>query len=669
MPIENTQNNVMSVYSKNITENKSKAKIQKKIQSVVNDMIQPVINEKSLLEKQNLASNIITKTIRNSVADKAYSHMFSTGKAWKEMEMSSTGIKIMRQLSTDNIRKLYRDLTPLNEKETIFFDRMLKMKFTATHASNAIITNENNTMELFSRKKLEQRAIDFEKNHTEADDINEIGNDDFVFFSLEPGEGGKKKRSRFGKYIYTVDFDNPVFTQIAWGSLQDQILNQTGNVRTHIKGLSEESYNYLSERNIENKETMFIGKDIKTGLVMSLIKLFRNIPDDDKEKLLSINTVDGMNKLINGIFRPEIKVPRHFFSKDVGVYFTDVKGLKLTSSDFDNKHQMLSAIKECADAFFFASSRLKEDEELIIEAMPDNLKILEHVPEKVKNERALALKLVSTNGLTLSYLPDNFKDDLEIVQQAVKNNSDALQFSSTRLKNDRSVVLLAMQHDEQSLKYASEQYRDDETLVFPLIRKDGLFLQYVSDRLKNDKSLVCSAINNNIYAIKYASEELRNSDIMRNAIKNDSALLEFASERLRDEESLIQEAIQKDSDALMYASERLKDKESIIQAAIQTNSYSLMYASDRIKNNEEIVLQAIQKKGQALEYASDSLRNNMRIVSTAVIQNGLALKFASTELRDNEDIVMLAIKNDDRALRYASDRIKTKIMSMKAHLD
>ncbi|AUT30031.1 DUF4116 domain-containing protein [Escherichia marmotae] len=648
MPIENTQNNVMSVYSKNITENKSKAKIQKKIQkkiqSVANDMIQPVINEKSLLEKQNLASNIITKTIRNSVADKAYSHMFSTGKAWKEMEMSSTGIKIMRQLSTDNIRKLYRDLTPLNEKETIFFDRMLKMKFTATHASNAIITNENNTMELFSRKKLEQRAIDFEKNHTEPDDINEIGNDDFVFFSLEPGEGGKKNRSRFGKYIYTVDFDNPVFTQIAWGSLQDQILNQTGNVRTHIKGLSEEAYNYLSERNIENKETMFIGKDIKTGLVMSLIKLFRNIPDDDKEKLLSINTVDGMNKLINGIFRPEIKVPRHFFSKDVGVYFTDVKGLKLTSSDFDNKHQMLSAIKECADAFFFASSRLKEDEELIIEAMPDNLKILGHVPEKVKNERALALKLVSTNGLALSYLPDNFKDDLEIVQQAVKNNSDALQFSSTRLKNDRSVVLLAMQHDEQSLKYASEQYRDDETLVFPLIRKDGLFLQYVSDRLKNDKSLVCSAINNNIYAIKYASEELRNSDIMRNAIKNDSALLEFASKRLRDEESLIQEAIQKDSDALMYA-------------------------SDRIKNNEEIVLQAIQKKGQALEYASDSLRNNMRIVSTAVIQNGLALKFASTELRDNEDIVMLAIKNDDRALRYASDRIKTKIMSMKAHLD
>ncbi|EHJ4094687.1 DUF4116 domain-containing protein [Escherichia fergusonii] len=45
---------------------------------------------------------------------------------------------------------------------------------------------------------------------------------------------------------------------------------------------------------------------------------------------------------------------------------------------------------------------------------------------------------------------------------------------------------------------------------------------------------------------------------MRNAIKNDSALLEFASERLR-------------------------DKESIIQAAIQTNSYSLMYASDRIQ--------------------------------------------------------------------------------------
>lgn len=633
MQIKNTQNNVMSVYSENVI--KSEMEIKNKIQMVTNENILPLINENLFLEKQNLASNIITRAIRNYVADKAYSHMFSTGRAWKEMSISLTGIKAMRQISTNNIRKLYQELTPLNDKEAIFFERMLKMKFTATHASNAIITNKNNIMELFSRRKLVQRDINFEKNHTEVDDIKEIANDDFVFFSLEPGEGGKKSRSRFGKYIYNVDFESPVFALIAWGSLQDQILNTTGDVRRHIKGLSEETYRYLSEQNIENKETMFIGKDMKTGLAMWLIKLFRKISDEDRYKLLSMNTVNDMNKLINGIFRPEIKVPRHYFSKSVDVYFTDVKGLKLTSSDFDNKYKMLSVIKECADAFFFASPTLKEDGEIIIEAVKNNIKILECVPEKVKNERAFALKLVSINGLAIYYLPDKFKDDFEMVQQAVKNNSKALQFSSERLRNDRSIVLLAMQHDEQSLKYASERYRDDETLILPLIRNDGLFLQYASDRLKNDRDVVSCAVNNNVVAIKYASKELRNSDIMLNAIKENCTLLEFASERL-------------------------KDKESIIQEAIKTNSYVLKYASDRIKDNEEIVLQAIQKEGNALEYASDRLKNSIKIVSAAVMKNGLALKFASTELRNNEDIVMLATQNDDRALRYASDSIKIK---------
>ena len=49
--------------------------------------------------------------------------------------------------------------------------------------------------------------------------------------------------------------------------------------------------------------------------------------------------------------------------------------------------------------------------------------------------------------------------------------------------------------------------------------------------------------------------------------------------------------------SLEYASDRLKDNEEIVKIAVQYNGYSLQYASDRLKDNEEIVKIAIQNDG------------------------------------------------------------------------
>ena len=59
----------------------------------------------------------------------------------------------------------------------------------------------------------------------------------------------------------------------------------------------------------------------------------------------------------------------------------------------------------------------------------------------------------------------------------------------------------------------------------------------------------------------------------------------------------------------------------------------LEYASDRLKNNKEIVLEAVKQNGLALEYASDRLKNNEEIVVTAIKQYESALQFASYRLR------------------------------------
>jgi hypothetical protein len=52
---------------------------------------------------------------------------------------------------------------------------------------------------------------------------------------------------------------------------------------------------------------------------------------------------------------------------------------------------------------------------------------------------------------------------------------------------------------------------------------------------------------------------------------------------------------------------------------------ALRFASERLKNNKTIVSLAVQKDGLPLEFASDRLRNDEEIVSLAVQNDGEAL--------------------------------------------
>ncbi|EJC1212110.1 hypothetical protein MX350_004639, partial [Vibrio parahaemolyticus] len=55
-------------------------------------------------------------------------------------------------------------------------------KFAITHATDANVINSNKTMTLFSRKKLEERNINFRSGLSTSRDVDELKNDDFVFF-------------------------------------------------------------------------------------------------------------------------------------------------------------------------------------------------------------------------------------------------------------------------------------------------------------------------------------------------------------------------------------------------------------------------------------------------------------------------------------------------------
>ncbi|EFC37507.1 predicted protein [Naegleria gruberi] len=134
-------------------------------------------------------------------------------------------------------------------------------------------------------------------------------------------------------------------------------------------------------------------------------------------------------------------------------------------------------------------------------------------------------------------------------------------------------------------------------------------------------------------------------------------LLEFASERIRNDETLALIAVQNDVDALMDVSINLRENRDFALKVVQldiSNSYkkSTMKYLNKFKDDYEIVLKAVRQCGISLANTAIRLRYDKQIIEEAVKSCGTALSYVPKDFIDR-NLVMSAISSDAKALQYA----------------
>jgi TPR repeat protein len=175
-----------------------------------------------------------------------------------------------------------------------------------------------------------------------------------------------------------------------------------------------------------------------------------------------------------------------------------------------NRDIFLIAIKQNGLALKYASDDLKNDKEIVKNALEQNGLALKYVSDDLKNDKEIVKKAVEQNGLALEYATDNLKNNLDIVLIAIKKNSSAINF--TKFKNDLSrLSWLLYNYNTEIIKFAEYNIQDNYDVIMHCVKKDGLLLEFASNNLKNNKDIVLAAINQNFLSIKFASFELSNN--------------------------------------------------------------------------------------------------------------------------------------------------------------
>ncbi|MBI6547770.1 hypothetical protein [Xenorhabdus lircayensis] len=222
---------------------------------------------------------------------------------------------------TDDLRNSLGKFT----NEELEFAKSFKSKeFYIVHVSDKyLIDNLNNSkkdLNLYSRVRLEEKKISFNKYNSSVKDISRLGNDDYVFFSLEVGIIPKKTKSVFGNYFYRIRYSGDNISlmhssMVLFDNLMPKKhLGQPFCCKRLFERLkiSDSSKAQFRARKLCRGKSSFSGfYHSLNGLLYSIIHVIRELEnEDDKKELLSARSDEEINLIINGLFRPEVRVPR-----------------------------------------------------------------------------------------------------------------------------------------------------------------------------------------------------------------------------------------------------------------------------------------------------------------------------------------------------------------------
>ena len=147
----------------------------------------------------------------------------------------------------------------------------------------------------------------------------------------------------------------------------------------------------------------------------------------------------------------------------------------------------------------------------------------------------------------------------------------------------------------------------------------------------------------------------------------DEKTVSYVSESLRNDKEVMMKAVSLNSNSLRLSSDKLKDDDELVNIAMRTYPCSLKYASNRLRNDEKITLKIISSDPNNIDCVSDNFKNNGRIMEDVIIRtdNGSTIQYASIELKDNKEFALNLIKK----INYQnSSSLNSNIDSIFVHL-
>ena len=305
----------------------------------------------------------------------------------------------------------------------------------------------------------------------------------------------------------------------------------------------------------------------------------------------------------------------------------------------------------------YASDRLRNDEpflESIIDTGTFQPNILAFASEHVRSDRAFAKHLIVTYGVNpLPFLGDALRDNDTLVHALLDAVATLPTFDMTGFFNSEMHTTLV---DARAGRWRygvrfgtildglSPRLCQDRDIAVRALKAFPADWTYLPRALKHDEALhrmVVKDVGTNRDFCKPGAADALPDDLVVQMVKqyeNGGTLFPFLNETQRDTPEIVLAAVKQCGTNLQYASERLRDNATIVRIAItpdighsndERDESALRYASERLRHDRDFVRSVLRISGAALYYAETRWQEDIDLVREAVAQNPAALYYAA----------------------------------------
>ena len=278
--------------------------------------------------------------------------------------------------------------------------------------------------------------------------------------------------------------------------------------------------------------------------------------------------------------------------------------------------------------------------------------------ERFNSDYDICKTSVKSCGYMINLMPHEIQQDVTIQMYAVKQSSVVTIYSYEYIKQN------------YCLKYASEEFKDNFDISYEAVKRNTSMYKYISERLKMERIMIMEVCNGKkidksffSYFNEIFNSEKYNNDfeLINKAVSNNGLLLQFLDKNTKFmkcyEYIITLNSVKNDGMALQYASTELCDDYGIVYLAVCNNKFKYNPNYHLYETYDT----KVERSKIAINFASEKLQINKIIGTTAVKNNYLSIKFVCDELRNDKNLMTSLVETDFETYLYASDELRKDI--------
>jgi hypothetical protein len=311
----------------------------------------------------------------------------------------------------------------------------------------------------------------------------------------------------------------------------------------------------------------------------------------------------------------------------------------------DDQTFVADLLAESPGCFEHASERLRADRTVAMLAVAHkNVNNLAHVAVSLRHDRELLNAALKGHKQAFLHVPVELRADPAFLSLAIEHsdgNSLVFEAMPPATRDDKQVALSMVSRDGSGFRYASERLRDDKELLLAALPTSVRAIETASPRLRADVDVVrfVASHKNCREAFRYLDEAARNApDIVPIAVAH-GADLEHFDERWRDDEPTVRAAVGRWGRHYRAASPRLQATREIALLAAEDHArgmtwgFQLEWVPEELRGDREIAFHAVQSVVENAKALPSTLLADVEFIRKIVAKSDRVLQYLPEALR------------------------------------